>query len=91
VLTLEALLNLRYSRGIHADASVSQWWQESAKPAELRLNGILKVSNEYFEVVDDWPSPPVPYHWVHHGYHVVALQVAFERQTLKPVFSLDRL
>jgi hypothetical protein len=24
-------------------------------------------------------------------FHVVALQVAFERQTLKPVFSLDRL
>jgi hypothetical protein len=23
--------------------------------------------------------------------HVVALQVAFERQTLKPIFSLDRL
>jgi hypothetical protein len=25
------------------------------------------------------------------GIHVVALQVAFERQTLKPFFSLDRL
>jgi hypothetical protein len=30
-------------------------------------------------------------HLAQHGHRGVALQVAFERQILKPVFSLDRL
>jgi hypothetical protein len=41
------------------------------------------------EVDEGGVGAAVDDHLVQH--HVVALQVAFERQTLKPAFSLDRL
>jgi hypothetical protein len=49
-----------------------------------RINQLQPLTGEdFFMVIDVFPRQPLPA-------RAVALQVAFERQTLKPAFSLDR-
>jgi hypothetical protein len=78
---------LRFQFSIINILCISQKVEEDTQRVFIHTHGVRNVMCATTHL---FPSP-LPRSEIQRLAHGVALQVAFERQTLKPVFSLDRL